>query len=156
VATYDLKPEMSAFEVRDKAVGLITDDLYDVIILNFANPDMVGHTGDYEAAVKAINVVDQCVGDVVTTILKHDGIVFLTSDHGNAEQMVDYQTGEPHTAHTTNPVWLHLISNHPYLQKNKIRLKSQGRLADIAPTMLSLMNIDIPAAMNGTILVEKI
>lgn len=156
VATYDLQPEMSAFEVKDKVISLIREDLYDVVILNFANPDMVGHTGVYNAAVKAIETVDQCVGQVIDEILKHDGIVFLTSDHGNAEQMIDYQTGVPHTAHTTNQVWLHIISHHPYLQKNRIRIKSHGRLADIVPTMLSLMNIDIPPSMNGTILIESL
>ncbi len=149
VATYDLQPEMSAVEVKNKIIELINADLYDLIVLNFANPDMVGHTGVFEAAVKAIETVDACVGEVVQTILNKDGVVFLTSDHGNAEQMIDYETGQPHTAHTTNLVWLHLISNRSYLQKNRIQLKVGGRLADIAPTMLSLMNITPPKEMDG-------
>ncbi|OHD14524.1 MAG: phosphoglycerate mutase (2,3-diphosphoglycerate-independent), partial [Spirochaetes bacterium GWB1_27_13] len=126
VATYDLKPEMSAYEVKDKAIEAIKSDKYDVIVLNFANPDMVGHTGDFEAAKKACAVVDECVGLVTDEILKKDGVVFLTADHGNAEQMLDYTTGAPMTAHTSNLVWLSLISKRPELQKDKIRLKVTG------------------------------
>ncbi len=155
VPTYDMKPEMSAYEVRDKVLELLDKDKYDFIVLNFANPDMVGHTGVFEAAVKANEVVDECVGNVIDKILEKDGIVFLTSDHGNSEQMKDYETGKPHTAHTTNPVWLHIISKRPELQKDKIKIKDGGKLADIAPTMLKLMNIEIPPEMDGNNLIEE-
>jgi len=135
-----LQPEMSAYIVRDKAVEAINSGKYDVVILNFANPDMVGHTGVFEAARKACEVVDEC--DVVNAILAHDGVVLLTADHGNAEQMIDYTTGGPMTAHTTNLVWLTLISNRADLQKDKVRLKpTGGRLADLVPTMIEILKI---------------
>jgi len=157
VATYDLKPEMSAYEVKDKAIEAIRSDKYDVIILNFANPDMVGHTGVFEAAKKACEVVDECVGLVVDEILKKDGVVLLTSDHGNAEQMVDYITGEPMTAHTSNLVWLTIISNRENLQKNKIRIKpTGGRLADIVLTLIEIMGLEKPDSMEGVSLIEKL
>ena len=157
VATYDLQPEMSAYIVRDKAVEAINSDKYDVIILNFANPDMVGHTGVFEAAKKACEVVDECVGDVTNAILAKDGVVLLTADHGNADQMIDYTTGGPMTAHTSNLIWLTLISNRPELQKNKIRLKpTGGKLADFVPTMIEIMGYDKPAEMDGESLIEKL
>ena len=109
VATYDLKPEMSAYEVTDKLIEAINQDEYDSIILNFANPDMVGHTGIEEAAIKAIETIDECVGKVVNLVKEKEGVVLITADHGNSEQMLDYKTGEPHTAHTTNPVPLILV-----------------------------------------------
>jgi 2,3-bisphosphoglycerate-independent phosphoglycerate mutase len=156
VATYDQKPEMSAYEVRDKALELLDKDLYDVVILNFANPDMVGHTGDYEAAVKACAVVDACVGAVVEKILALEGAVLLTSDHGNAEQMRDYLTNEPMTAHTSNLVWCTLISTRKDLQGDAIRLRvSGGRLADITPTLLEVMGLEKPAEMDGQSLIER-
>ena len=157
VATYDLKPEMSAYEVKDKALETIKTDKYDVIILNFANPDMVGHTGVYEAAKKACEVVDQCLGEVVDAILEKDGTVLLTSDHGNAETMIDYETNSPMTAHTTNLVWLSIISNRVELQKNKIVLKtSGGTLADVIPTMIDIMGLQKPIEMSGESLIKKI
>jgi 2,3-bisphosphoglycerate-independent phosphoglycerate mutase len=157
VATYDLKPEMSAYEVKDKAVEAIRSDKYDLIVLNFANPDMVGHTGIFEAAKKACAVVDECVGNVVDEILKKDGVVFLTADHGNSEQMTDYITGSPMTAHTSNLVWLHIISGRKELQKDRIRIKpTGGKLSDIAPTMLDIMGIEVPADMDGKNLIEKL
>ena len=142
VATYDLKPEMSAYEVADKVIEKINEDIYDVIILNFANPDMVGHTGVYEAAVKAIEAVDKCIGKVAKCIEEKGGTLLVTADHGNAEQMLDYETGEPHTAHTCNPVPFILMSHKPY----KLR---HGKLADIAPTILELLNLEKPKEMTG-------
>ena len=157
VPTYDLKPEMSAYEVKDKAVEAVKSDKYDVIVLNYANPDMVGHTGILEAAVKACEAVDECVGAVVDEILAKDGVVLLTSDHGNAEQMQDYITGEPMTAHTNNLVWAHLISNRANLQKSAIRLKpSGGKLADMIPTLIEVMGMDQPESMTATSLIEKL
>ena len=143
VETYDMKPEMSAYVVTDKVVEAVQADKYDTIILNFANPDMVGHTGNLNAAVAAIEAVDKCVGRIVEEILKKDGTILMTADHGNAEQMVDYKTGDPHTAHTTNPVPLVLISNN---KEYKIK---EGKLADLAPTLLDLMGIEKPSEMTG-------
>jgi len=157
VATYDLKPEMSAYEVKDKAVEAINSGKYDVIVLNFANPDMVGHTGIFDAAKKACAVVDECVGNVVDAIIKNNGVVFLTSDHGNAEQMTDYITGAPMTAHTNNLVWFSVISKRPELQKNRMRIKTTGgRLADIIPTMMHVMELSKPQEMEGLSLIEKL
>ena len=146
VETYDLKPEMSANEVTDKVVEAIESQKYDCIILNYANPDMVGHTGSLEAAIKAIETIDACVGRVVEAIEKVNGVALITADHGNSEQMIDYTTGEPHTAHTTNPVPLILVGK-------KAKLKP-GRLADLAPTMLDIMGIEKPIEMTGTSLIE--
>lgn len=156
VATYDMQPEMSAYKVKDKAIELIHAEKYDVIILNFANPDMVGHTGDYTAAKKAVEVVDQCVGEVVDAVLDHDGIVLLTSDHGNVDQMQDYFTGKPMTSHTSNLVWLHLISKRKNLQKNSINLQpTGGKLADIIPTLIEIMEMEKPKEMTGLSLIQK-
>ncbi|MBQ9659374.1 MAG: 2,3-bisphosphoglycerate-independent phosphoglycerate mutase [Clostridia bacterium] len=149
VETYDLKPEMSANEVTDKVVEAIEADKYDCIILNFANPDMVGHTGSLTAAISAIETIDKCVERVVEAILAKDGKMIITADHGNAEQMIDYKTGEPHTAHTTNPVPLILVSNNPELKINS------GKLADLAPTLLELLNIEKPEEMTGESLLVK-
>ena len=146
VETYDLKPEMSANEVTDKVVEAIESQKYDCIFLNYANPDMVGHTGSLEAAIKAIETIDTCVGRVVEAIEKVNGVALITADHGNSEQMIDYTTGEPHTAHTTNPVPLILVGK-------KAKLKP-GRLADLAPTMLDIMGIEKPIEMTGTSLIE--
>ena len=144
VATYDLKPEMSAFEVAAEAVRRIEQGIYDVIILNLANCDMVGHTGSYEAAVRAVEAVDACTFAVVEATARMGGITLLTSDHGNAEEMVD-AAGGPMTAHTTNPVPLYIIGAD-------VRLRD-GRLADIAPTMLDLMGLEKPPEMDGSTLI---
>ncbi|MCK4796943.1 MAG: 2,3-bisphosphoglycerate-independent phosphoglycerate mutase [Spirochaetes bacterium] len=157
VATYDLQPEMSAYEVKDKVLEAIQNDKYDVIILNFANPDMVGHTGVFEAAKKACEVVDECVGEVVSAILTKDGVILLTADHGNAETMIDYETKSPMTAHTTNLVWFSIISNKQDLQKNKICLKATGgKLADIIPTMMGIMELQKPSEMTGDSLIKRL
>ncbi|MCX8058345.1 MAG: 2,3-bisphosphoglycerate-independent phosphoglycerate mutase [Spirochaetes bacterium] len=152
VPTYDLKPEMSAYEVTENILNALDKDIYDFIVLNYANPDMVGHTGVLEAAIKACKTVDICVGKVVNKVLEKEGIVFLTSDHGNAEQMIDYESGKPYTAHTSNPVWFTIISKLTHLQKDKIKLRNDGKLADISPTILYTMGIDIPSEMDGNIL----
>ncbi|MDP4152421.1 MAG: 2,3-bisphosphoglycerate-independent phosphoglycerate mutase [Bacillota bacterium] len=141
VATYDMKPEMSAYEVTDAVIERINENKYDVIVLNFANCDMVGHTGVFEAAVKAVETVDTCVGRVVDAIRAHDGIALITADHGNADLMME-EDGSPFTAHTTNPV--------PFIAVGKdVELREGGCLADIAPTMLKLLGIPQPAEMNG-------
>lgn len=150
VATYDLQPEMSAAEVCDKLVAAIGSDQYDVIIINFANPDMVGHTGIEEAAIKAIETIDGCVGRAVDAIKKADGVMFICADHGNAEQLVDYVTGEPFTAHTTNPVPFILVNADP-----SYRLREGGCLADIAPTLIELMGMEQPKEMTGKTLLVK-
>lgn len=144
VATYDLKPQMSAPEVCDRLVECIRSGKYDVIIINFANPDMVGHTGVEEAAIKAIEVVDECVGRAVEAVKEVNGTMFICADHGNAEQLVDYETGAPHTAHTTNPVPFILVNADP-----KYRLREGGVLADIVPTLIELMGEQQPAEMSG-------
>ena len=148
VETYDMKPEMSAYEVTDKVVEAINSKKYDCIILNYANPDMVGHTGSLEAAIKAVETVDECVGRVVEAIKTNDGILIITADHGNCEQMIDYKTGEPHTAHTNNPVPLILVG------KEDVKLK-EGKLADLAPTMLELMGLEKPEEMTGESIITK-
>ncbi len=150
VATYDLQPEMSAPEVCDKLVEAIKSDKYDVIIINFANPDMVGHTGIEDAAIKAIEAVDACVGRTVDAIKEVDGVLFICADHGNAEQLVDYETGAPFTAHTTNPVPFILVNADP-----AYKLREGGCLADIAPTLIELMGMEQPAEMTGKSLLVK-
>ena len=151
VATYDLKPEMSAYEVCDKLVDAITGGKYDVIIVNFANPDMVGHTGIIPAAVKAVEAVDECVGRAVEAIKKVDGQMFICADHGNCEQLIDEKTGEPFTAHTTNPVPFLLVNYDP-----EYTLRDGGCLADIVPTMIEMMGMEQPKEMTGkSLLVRK-
>ncbi|CUH94345.1 2,3-bisphosphoglycerate-independent phosphoglycerate mutase [Propionispora sp. 2/2-37] len=150
VATYDLQPEMSAVEVTDKVVAEIKAGKHDVIILNFANGDMVGHTGVFEAAVKAVQTVDACVGRVVDAMRDQGGITLITADHGNAEMMVDPENGGPFTAHTTNPVPFILVS-----EKHRGAKLREGILADIAPTLLELAGIDIPTEMTGKTLLVK-
>ncbi|HNZ05243.1 MAG TPA: 2,3-bisphosphoglycerate-independent phosphoglycerate mutase [Methanothrix soehngenii] len=145
VATYDLQPQMSAYEVRDELLARLDSGRYDLVVLNFANPDMVGHTGIYEAAVRAVEVVDGCVGEIVNRILSLGGAVLLTADHGNAEKMRDSDTGQPHTAHTTNPVPFTLITS----DRKSYSLREDGILADVAPTALELMHIPQPEAMTG-------
>lgn len=149
VATYDLQPEMSAPEVTRQAVQRIESDTYDVIILNFANCDMVGHTGVYEAAIKAVEAVDNGIGQVIKAILAKGGVVFLTADHGNAEIMRE-PDGIPFTAHSTNPVPLVLIDN-----RFRVRLREGGVLADIAPTMLEYLGIPQPEQMTGKTMLIK-
>lgn len=148
VETYDLKPEMSAYEVTEKVLEAIKSEKYDSIILNYANPDMVGHTGNLDAAVKAIETIDECVGKVIETLKEVNGIVLITADHGNSEQMIDYKTGEPHTAHTTNPVPLMLFG------MENVKLNT-GCLADLAPTMLDIMGLEKPQEMLGNSLLVK-
>lgn len=150
VETYDQKPEMSAYEVTEKVLEAIKSDKYDAIILNYANTDMVGHTGSLSAAIKAVEAVDECVGKVVSLVEEKQGNMLITADHGNAEQMIDYKTGEPHTAHTTNPVPLILVTSD-----SSLKLKEGGKLADLAPTMLDLMNLEKPQEMTGTSLLDK-
>lgn len=150
VATYDLKPEMSAYEVTEGAKEALVSGKYDVVILNFANPDMVGHTGVLEAAVKAIKAVDECVKVLVDTVLSLDGSVLITADHGNAELMVDPETNAPFTAHTTNEVPFIYVSNHT----EGVTLKD-GKLADIAPTMLNILGIKQPEEMTGENLIVR-
>ena len=146
VATYDLQPEMSAYQVTEEAVKRIESGAYDVIILNFANCDMVGHTGVYEAACRAVTAVDECVGRVVEATSRMGGVSLITADHGNAERMAD-EDGEPFTAHTTNLVPFYIVGA-------SVRLRD-GRLADIAPTMLDSMGIPVPAEMTGKSLIVK-
>ncbi|MGP1589835.1 MAG: 2,3-bisphosphoglycerate-independent phosphoglycerate mutase [Oribacterium sp.] len=151
VATYDLKPQMSCPEVCDRMVEAIGSGKYDLVITNFANPDMVGHTGVIPAAVKAIEVVDEAVGRVVEAVKKADGQLFILADHGNADKMIDEKTGEPFTAHTTNPVPFILVNADP-----KYTLRENGCLADVAPTLLQLMELPQPAEMTGkSLLIEK-
>ncbi len=149
VATYDLQPEMSAREVTENVVKAINSEKYNAIILNYANPDMVGHTGSLPAAIKAVETIDECVGKVVEAVLAHDGTLIITADHGNCEQMIDYKTGEPHTAHTTNPVPLILVSNN-----ENYKVKS-GKLADLAPTLLEILGIEKPVEMTGESILVK-
>ena len=150
VATYDLKPEMSAPEVSEKLDAAITSGKYDVVVINFANPDMVGHTGVLEAAIKAVERIDACVGAAVEAVKKMDGVLFLCADHGNAEQMLNYETKQPHTAHTTNPVPFILYNYDP-----AYTLREGGRLCDIAPTLLQIMDLPQPAEMTGESLLVK-
>lgn len=150
VATYDLKPDMSAYEVAYKAVENIKSGEYDLMILNFANPDMVGHTGDIRAAVKAIETVDDCLGRVVDAIVESGGEAVITADHGNAEEMSDYVTGATMTAHTTNPVPCIVVC-----EDDGTTVRDGGRLADLAPTLLDMMGLDKPEEMTGTSLIQK-
>ncbi len=150
VATYDLKPQMSAYEVCDKLVEAIKSDKYDVIIINFANPDMVGHTGVEAAAIKAVEAVDECVGKAVDAIKEVNGQMFICADHGNAEQLVDYETGAPFTAHTTNPVPFIIVNADP-----AYTLREGGCLADIVPTMIEMMGMKQPEEMTGKSLLIK-
>ncbi len=149
VATYDLQPEMSAYEVTDEVVKRIESGEYDVIVLNFANCDMVGHTGVFDAAVKAVETVDECLGRTIDAINKMGGIALVTADHGNADQMLDYTTNDVFTAHTTNVVPLVMIG-----EESGAKLKV-GRLADLAPTMLDLMGLEKPAEMTGESLLVR-
>lgn len=150
VATYDLQPEMSAYQVTDKLVESILANDKDLIIINYANPDMVGHTGIVEAAVKAVEALDECLGKVMDALLKVNGQMFLCADHGNSDQLVDYETGKPFTAHTTNPVPFSII-NCPRAKG----IMEDGKLCDIAPTILDMMDIPQPKEMTGHSLMVK-
>ena len=150
VATYDLKPEMSVPEVCDTVVEKIRSGEYDVIIANFANSDMVGHTGVEEAAIKAVECIDKCIGKVVEAVEQADGQLLICADHGNAEMMADEKTGEPWTAHTTNPVPFILVNYDP-----DYTLREGGCLADIAPTLIEMMGMEKPKEMTGESLLIK-
>ncbi len=150
VATYDLKPEMSAYGVLDKLLEAINSDEYDVIVINFANPDMVGHTGVLPAAIKAVEVVDECVGKAAEAIKAKGGVLFICADHGNCEQMLNYETGAPHTAHTTNPVPFILVG-----YDEGYKLAEDGVLADIVPTLIEIMGYEQPSEMTGKSLLVK-
>ena len=149
VPTYDLKPEMSCYTVTEKLTEAIRSGKYDLVVANFANPDMVGHTGVLPAAIKAIEVVDECMGKVVDAVESMHGNLFILADHGNADIMIDEKTGEPYTAHTTNPVPFILVS------EEKHKLREGGCLADVAPTLLELMGIPQPKEITGKSLLEK-
>lgn len=149
VATYDLKPEMSALEVTEAVLEQIAQEKFDVLIMNYANCDMVGHTGITKAAIKAVEIVDQCLAKVIPAILAKGGVVIMTADHGNAEQMVDYQTNEPYTAHTTFPVPVLVAGVKESVQVRK------GILADLAPTILELLGIEKPVEMTGNTLLVR-
>jgi 2,3-bisphosphoglycerate-independent phosphoglycerate mutase len=145
VSTYDQKPEMSAYGVADEVVRRLDSGRYDLLVVNFANGDMVGHTGVLPAAVKAVEHVDVCVGRILQALQKQNGVAIVTADHGNCEQMIDPTTGGPHTAHTTYDVELIVVDDR---FKGK-KLNEGGRLADVAPTALHMMGIDQPTEMNG-------
>ncbi|RHM60873.1 2,3-bisphosphoglycerate-independent phosphoglycerate mutase [Coprobacillus sp. AF33-1AC] len=146
VATYDLQPEMSAYEVKDKLIAELDKDIHDVVIVNFANCDMVGHTGIIPAAINAVSVVDECVGEVYEKVLELGGTMLITADHGNAEEELD-EEGNPYTAHTTNDVPLIVTNSH-------LELKDGGKLGDLAPTMLQLLGLPIPSEMDGESLIK--
>ena len=148
VATYDLQPEMSAYEVTDKMVEAVKSGKYDALILNYANCDMVGHTGVFNAAKRAVEAVDKCLGETVDAILRMGGRALITADHGNADRMVE-PDGSPNTAHTTNPVPFVIVGT------GELKLRTGGRLADIAPTLLELMGLPAPKEMTGVSLIEK-
>jgi len=148
VPTYDMQPEMSAYQVAEEAVSRIESGKYDVMILNFANPDMVGHTGVMDAAVKAVHAVDECLGKVVTAILKNGGRCLITADHGNCEYMWDYTENAPFTAHTTNPVPCVYVDG----AEKDVELRDGGRLCDLAPTLLDMLGLPKPDEMTGATL----
>ena len=150
IATYDLKPEMSAYEVTDEVIMRIRLGKYDVIILNFANMDMVGHTGIFEAAVKAVEAVDNCIGRIVAVLKETGGIALITADHGNAEQMINLKTGEPYTAHTSNPVKCIYVGN------DEVKTLKNGKLCDLAPTILELLRVPKPQEMKGKSLIQDL
>jgi len=150
VATYDLQPQMSAVELTERLIKEIKSDQYDVIICNYANPDMVGHTGNFAATVKAIEIIDQCIGMLIDACEIAGGELLITADHGNAEQMFDYQTNQPHTAHTSDPVPFVYIGRHANI------IKEDGKLSDIAPTMLYLLGLPQPIEMTGSSLLRLV
>src|SRR6185503_11413931 len=152
VATYDLQPEMSAYGIRDGIRAALDEDIYDFIIVNFANADMVGHTGVIAAVVKAVETVDECLGAIVPAVLDRGGVALITADHGNAELLIDPATGGPHTAHTTNPVPCILVAAGG-LGLDHARLRDGGKLSDVAPTLLSLLGIGPAPDMTGQSLI---
>ncbi|MBI3353568.1 MAG: 2,3-bisphosphoglycerate-independent phosphoglycerate mutase [Nitrospirae bacterium] len=154
IPTYDKKPEMSAYELTDEAVRQIEARKYDLIVLNYANADMVGHTGMLNAAIKAVETVDKCLGRILEAVKDIDGILIVTADHGDADQMVDYETGQPHTAHTMNPVPFILVDRVGVQNFEPLQLREKGIFADIAPTILELMGIPKPVEMTGVSLIE--
>jgi 2,3-bisphosphoglycerate-independent phosphoglycerate mutase len=145
IATYDLQPEMSAFKVTDKVLRGIDERETDIFIINFANPDMVGHTGKLDKTIEACQYVDTCLGWITKAIRRARGITMITADHGNAEQMIDPKSGGAHTAHTTNPVPFHLIDE----ASRGMKLREGGALEDVAPTLLALLGVEQPADMTG-------
>ena len=151
VATYDLKPEMSAYEVTDKLLEELQKGDTDVVILNFANTDMVGHTGIIEAEIRAVKAVDECLNKIASKVLEMEGMVLVTADHGNGDLMVDPVTKAPYTAHTANPVPFILISD----KLKNIKLRNDGKLADLTPTILDILKIEKPAEMTGESLIVK-
>ena len=151
VSTYDQKPEMSAAAVADAVVLAIDSGKYDFVLVNFANPDMVGHTGKLGAAISAVHTVDGCVGRIADAVRRAKGAVIVTADHGNCELMKDPATGQPHTSHTTNPVPLLYVND----ADPAAMIAAGGRLCDIAPTMLEVMGIEKPAAMTGHTLLQR-
>jgi 2,3-bisphosphoglycerate-independent phosphoglycerate mutase len=149
VATYDLQPEMSARPLVEAVIERVNHYDDDFILVNFANPDMVGHTGVLSAAIKAVETVDECAGRLVEAIVDKGGVAIVTADHGNCERMIDEMTGEPHTYHTTQPVSLFVIGDQYY------NLKPRGILADVSPTILHLMGIPLPSDMTGRSLIQS-
>jgi 2,3-bisphosphoglycerate-independent phosphoglycerate mutase len=145
IATYDLAPEMSAFKVTDRVLRAIDERETDVFIINFANPDMVGHTGKLDKTIEAVQYVDTCLGWITKGIRRARGRTLITADHGNCEQMIDLTTGQPHTAHTTNPVPFHLIDEASV----GLKLREGAALEDVAPTILGLMGLEKPVDMTG-------
>jgi 2,3-bisphosphoglycerate-independent phosphoglycerate mutase len=154
VATYDLKPEMSAYGIRDGILKALEEDTYDFIIVNFANADMVGHTGVIPAVIKAVETVDACLGAIVPAVLAKGGAVLVTADHGNAELLIDPETGGPHTAHTTNPVPCILVAA-PGHGLDGATLRDGGRLSDVAPTLLDMLQISLAPQMTGRSLIVR-
>jgi 2,3-bisphosphoglycerate-independent phosphoglycerate mutase len=150
IATYDSEPQMSAPEITERLIKEIESQKYDVIICNFANPDMVGHTGNFEATVKAIETIDTCLGKIINTLQATGGEALITADHGNAEMMFDKETNQPHTAHTSDPV------PFLYIGRNALINKDNGKLSDIAPTLLYLMNLPQPPEMTGKTLLKLV
>jgi 2,3-bisphosphoglycerate-independent phosphoglycerate mutase len=151
IATYDLQPEMSAFKVTDKVLRGVDEGETDVFVVNFANPDMVGHTGKLDKTIEACQYVDTCLGWITKRMREARGTTLITADHGNAEQMIDLLTGSPHTAHTTNPVPFHLIDE----ELLGVKLREGGALEDVAPTMLALLGLEKPVEMTGRDLRES-
>jgi 2,3-bisphosphoglycerate-independent phosphoglycerate mutase len=149
VATYDLQPEMSAYPLTEAVMKRIEEHDDDFILVNYANPDMVGHTGVLEAAIKAVEAVDECAGRLVDAIVAKGGVAVVTADHGNCERMVNFETGEPHTYHTIQPVSLFVIGIDGYMN-----LKPRGKLADVSPTILELMGVEQPQEMSGKSLLD--
>jgi 2,3-bisphosphoglycerate-independent phosphoglycerate mutase len=151
VATYDHKPEMSAAGVADAVVKAIDSGTFDFVLVNFANPDMVGHTGVLPAAITAVEAVDAGIGRVAEAVKKQRGVLIITADHGNCELMIDPKSGQPHTAHTLNPVPLVYVND----ADRNAKIRGGGRICDVAPTMLEIMGIEVPKAMTGKSLLTR-